>query len=344
MNTERPNLLYIHSDQHNPAVSGCYGDPLVKTPNLDRLADRGTIFSNAYCPSPVCVPSRMSMLTGRFPYENEVWTNSHTLDSAIPTLAHAMGMAGYHPILVGRMHAIGPDQLHGYRERLIGDHCSNYHGGLPPDHGMLEGTQGPQRVSLQKSGTGQNSYQVHDEYVTAATVDFLNKIGTKNRSGLAEEPFCLTVGFMLPHQPFVARPDDYKTYAGRVKMPKHPAPYSDTLHPFFKWWREKSGTEHVPDQEVLRSRTAYWALVTCVDSMIGEIIDALDRNGLAQNTAIVYSSDHGEQVGEHGLWWKQTLYEDSARVPAIVSWPGTLPQGVHSDRVISQIDLNAYAD
>ncbi len=98
----RPNLLYIHSDQHGPSVTGCYGDPLVQTPNLDGLAAKGTVFTNAYCPSPVCVPSRMSMLTGRYPYENEVWANNHVLDSGIPTFAHAMGAAGYRPVLINR--------------------------------------------------------------------------------------------------------------------------------------------------------------------------------------------------------------------------------------------------
>ena len=119
----RPNLLYIHSDQHNPYVTGCYGDSLVDTPHLDALAARGVTLENTYCPSPICVPSRMSMLSGRYPHENAVWTNSHMLDSSIPTFAHAMGAGGYRPVLVGRMHAVGPDQLHGYAERLVGDGC-----------------------------------------------------------------------------------------------------------------------------------------------------------------------------------------------------------------------------
>ena len=107
----RPNLLYIHSDQHNPYVTGCYGDSLVDTPHLDALAARGVTLENTYCPSPICVPSRMSMLSGRYPHENAVWTNSHMLDSSIPTFAHAMGAGGYRPVLVGRMHAVGPIRM-----------------------------------------------------------------------------------------------------------------------------------------------------------------------------------------------------------------------------------------
>lgn len=341
MQNQRPNLLYIHSDQHNPYVTGCYGDPLVQTPNLDKLAAEGIVFENVYCPSPICVPSRMSMLSGRFPYENNVWTNSHILDSAIPTFAHAMGAAGYNPVLIGRMHAVGPDQLHGYTERLVGDHGPNHPGGRGVDHGELSGTAGPARVSLEKSGSGQSAYQVHDEDVTAATVDYLNRLGVRKRAGLQNEPFSISVGFMLPHQPFVARKEDYEIYEGRMSLPKNPEPYSDKLHPYFCWWREKCGIKEVTEDEILRARTAYWGLVTRMDIMIGEILTALRQNGLDQNTVILYSSDHGEQVGEHGLWWKQTFYEHSVKVPAILSWRGNLPEGVRCARIISALDLNA---
>ena len=341
---DRPNLLYLHSDQHSPFVLGCAGDPLVQTPNLDRLAARGTVLEAAYCPSPICVPSRMSSLTGRHPHENRVWTNSHVLDSGIPTLAHAMGAAGYRPVLIGRMHAVGPDQLHGYAERLVGDHGPNQVGGPGADHGMLSGTAGPARVSLEKSGPGQSAYQVHDEDVTAATVHYLDRLGVRRRaSRQAEdsEPFSLSVGFMLPHQPFVARRQDYDLYAGRMTLPRKPEAFSDDLHPFLRMWRSGCGIEEVTDEEALRARAAYWALVTRLDALIGQILEALDRNGLADNTLIVYSSDHGEQVGEHGLWWKQTFYEESVRVPAIVSWPGVLPEGQRCARVVSALDLNA---
>ena len=140
----RPNVLYIQSDQHNASVTGCYGDAVVRTPNLDGLAARGVVMDAAYCASPICVPSRMSLITGRYPYENEVWTNDHILDSAIPTYAHSMGAAGYRPVQIGRMHFNGPDQLHGFAERLVGDHSPNYIGSpRPVDHGALEGTRGP---------------------------------------------------------------------------------------------------------------------------------------------------------------------------------------------------------
>ena len=339
--SQRPNLLYIHSDQHSPFVMGAAGDPLVQTPNLDRLAEAGVLLDACYCPSPICVPSRMSALTGRYPHENRVWTNSHILDSAIPTLAHAMGAGGYRPALVGRMHAVGPDQYHGYAERLVGDHGPNQPGGRGADHGQLSGTAGPARVSLTRSGPGQSAYQVHDEDVTAAAVHWLDRYGVRRRAGQETEPFSLSVGFMLPHQPFVARQQDYALYEGCMTMPRTPEPFSDRLHPHIRAWREGCGIVEVAEDEILRARTAYWALVTCMDRLIGQILEALCANGLEEDTLIIYTSDHGEQVGEHGLWWKQTFYEDSSRVPAILSWPGRLPQGDRCARVCSGLDLNA---
>jgi choline-sulfatase len=339
--TQRPNLLYIHTDQHNPYVTGCYGDPLVQTPNLDRLAADGVVFENCYCPSPICVPSRMAMLSGRHPYQNGVWTNSHILDSGIPTLAHAMGAAGYHPVLIGRMHSVGPDQLHGYVERLVGDHSPNHIGGAGVARGVLDGTAGPDRISLVNSGSGQMAYQVHDEYVAAATVDFLNRLGVQLRCDGQLQPFSISVGFMLPHPPYVARREDFEVYRDRIQPPEKPAPFDQVKHPFLRAWRTHTGIEDVPSEEILRARAAYWGLVHRVDVLVGQILGALHANGLADNTLIVYSSDHGDMQGEHGLWWKHVFYEESVKVPLILSWPGVISPGQRCSRVASALDVNA---
>ncbi len=337
----RPNLLYIHTDQHSPHVTGCYGDPLVETPNLDRLAAGGALFENAYCSSPICVPSRMAMLSGRHPYQNDCWTNEHILDSGIPTIAHAMGAAGYRPALAGRMHSLGPDQLRGYAERFVGDHSPNHLGNRGPDRGVLEGTAGPQRISLQKSGPGQMGYQVHDEDVTAAAVDFLNRQGVQKRAGLLAQPFSLTVGLMMPHPPYVARAEDYDRYAAGMTLPRKPGPFASVAHPHLRWWRTKTGIEEVTDAEILRARAAYWGLVHRVDCLVGEILAALNANGFGEDTLIVYTSDHGDMQGEHGLWWKHVFYEESVRVPLIVNWPGVVPPGQRSQRVVSALDVAA---
>lgn len=341
MTHSRPNLLYIHTDQHSPHVTGCYGDPLVETPNLDRLAAGGALFENVYCCSPICVPSRMAMLSGRHPHQNDCWTNEHVLDSGIPTLAHAMGAAGYRPALAGRMHSLGPDQLRGYAERFVGDHSPNHLGNRGPDRGVLEGTAGPDRISLQKSGPGQMGYQVHDEDVTAAAVDFLNRQGVQKRAGLLSQPFSLTVGLMLPHPPYVARREDYERYAAGMTLPRKPAPFESVTHPHLRWWRTKTGIEAVTEAEILRARTAYWGLVHRVDCLVGEILAALSANGFADDTLIVYTSDHGDMQGEQGLWWKHVFYEESVRVPLIVNWPGIVPAGQRRSEVVSALDVTA---
>ena len=339
--TTRPNLLYIHTDQHSPHVTGCYGDRLVETPNLDRLAAGGALFENVYCPSPICVPSRMAMLSGRHPYQNDCWTNEHILDSGIPTIAHAMGAAGYRPVLAGRMHSLGPDQLRGYAERFVGDHSPNHLGSKGPSRGVLNGTAGPQRISLQNSGPGQSGYQVHDEDVTAAAVDFLNRQGVQKRAGLLAQPFSLTVGLMLPHPPYVARAADYNRYADRMTLPRKPAPFASVTHPHLRWWRTGTGIEEVTEAEILRARAAYWGLVHRVDCLVGEILAVLHANGFGEDTLIVYTSDHGDMQGEHGLWWKHVFYEESARVPLIVNWPGVVPAGQRRAEVVSALDVTA---
>jgi choline-sulfatase len=283
----------------------------------------------------------MSSLTGKHPYQNEVWTNQHILDSSIPTFAHAMGAAGYRPVIIGRLHILGPDQLHGYAERLVGDHGSNHIGGSAVDRGVLNGTAGPLRVSLEKSGPGQNAYQVHDEYVTAATIDYMKRLGVRKRSGQLDEPFNITVGLMLPHPPYVARRETYDLYREQITMPSKPEPFSDDLHPFLRWWRQHTGIPEIGEEEILRSRAAYWGLVTEVDTMIGQIVSALHENDLAEDTLIVYSSDHGDMQGEHGLFWKHVFYEESVKVPLIVSWPGMIRGGQQSDRVVSALDVTA---
>jgi choline-sulfatase len=235
------------------------------------------------------------------------------------------------------MHFNGPDQLHGFTERFIGDHNPNHLGADEVDHGALHGTAGPNRISLKLSGHGLNSYQVHDETVAARTIEFLDEHAAKN----TDAPFALAIGMMLPHQPFVATKADYDEYKGKVPPPKNPKSFDEETHPYLKWWKSHAGLEDVTPKEVERTRTAYYALVTRLDTLLGNIFDTLEKHGLLENTLVIYTADHGEQIGEKGLWWKQIFYEDSVKVPAIISWPAKLPQGEKISRVTSQLDLNA---
>jgi choline-sulfatase len=333
MAATRPSLLFIFSDQHAQHVAGCYGDRHGATPHLDRLASEGVVFDNAYCPSPICVPSRMSMLTARHPSAQDCWTNDDFLASDRATWVHAAGAAGYRPILVGRLHAMGPDQLHGYVERTIGDHSPNFGGVARHDMGPLNDTNDPWRASLEISGPGQSSYQLKD--MDAAK----EACATLERLAGAREPFCLTVGLMLPHPPYVAWREDYAMFADEVGLPRHAPTPAAREHPWLAWWRGDRGIAETDAAQVRRARAAYWGLTRRMDLLIGDILATLERCGLADNTLVVYTSDHGDQLGERGLWWKHTFYDESAKVPLILRWPAGLPRGQRRAQVVNLLDV-----
>jgi choline-sulfatase len=215
-------------------------------------------------------------------------------------------------------------------------------GGASVDRGILDGTAGPDRISLVRSGSGQSAYEVHDEDVTAETIAYLNRLGVQKRAYGAIDPFSLSVGFMLPHAPFVARRRLFEHYRDRIPMPVHAWEYEQEAHPYIRAWREYTNImEAVPEAMVLAARAAYWALVHAVDEMVGRILAALEENDLAQNTLIVYTSDHGDMVGERGLWWKHVFYEGSARIPLIMNWPGVIAPGQRCAAVNSAVDVTA---
>lgn len=331
-----PNILFIFSDQHTRRVTGCYGDEVVKTPNLDRLAREGVRFDNAYCPSPICVPSRMSMLTSRWPHRQDCWANDDVLRSDLPTWLHGAGAAGYDPVLIGRMHAMGPDQLHGYASRLIGDHSPNYGGVARISMGVLEGTNNPTPVSVEKSGAGLSVYQTKDAETARAASDWLRGEGAAKQA--KGEAFCLTVGLMLPHAPYVADREAFEFYRDRIAAPRLGAEAGD--HEWYNWWRENRGVSDVSVEKRDAARAAYWALVHRMDEMIGEVLTALESIGAMDDTLIVYASDHGDHVGERDLWWKHTFYDESAKVPLIMRLPGRLPAGETRNQVVNLIDLS----
>ena len=175
--TRPPDILLLYSDQHASRIAGHAGDPVVRTPNLDALAAGGLRFTNAYCPSPICLPSRMSFLTGRAPSTQKCWTNRDILPSDVPTFAHSLGIAGYRTWLAGRLHSIGPDQTRGYVRREVGDHSPNWLGGAAHDLGPLNRANDPWRDSLTASGAGRSAYETYDGAVTDAAVDMLREAG-----------------------------------------------------------------------------------------------------------------------------------------------------------------------
>ena len=333
---DRPNVLVILSDQHSKHMLGAYGSSVVRTPNLDALAARGMRFESCYCPSPLCVPSRMSFMTGRTPSRNRCWSNHHTLSSAIPTWAHAMGVAGYETALVGRMHFIGPDQRHGFEKRPIGESFAGYLGAPRlggPLFGAIPGsTSGQIREGVEISGYGTTTYQALDDLVTDTACEYL----AEKANGSGSRPFAAVVGYVLPHCPFFCPKDLFDYYYERVDVPEHEADVPAAVRKF----RRLRGIEEPLSAERVRiARAAYFGLCEYMDRNIGRVLDALSASGLTENTLVVYASDHGESAGEHGCWWKANYYESSVGVPLIAALPGLVREGSESPRVCNLMDL-----
>lgn len=334
--TKRPSVVFIFSDEHAQQIAGCYGDRVVATPNIDRLAARGVTFDNAYTPSPLCVPARMSLLTGRLPSSQGCLANSDILRSDIPTFPQALSASGYQTVCIGRLHSLGPDQLRGFDRRLVGDAQGNWLGGNVLDLGRFNIANQPNRQSIEISGPGVNAFDEMDEATTDAAVEYLRDWSAQDQH---RRPFFMTVGYMFPHHPYVTRPEFFERYRGRVDAPRLPAPDPAHEHEYLAWWRSHCGIVDLSAEDVARARAAYYGMVEHMDQMIGRISAAVADSGFEDEILLIYSSDHGEQLGERGLWWKQTLYDQSAKVPLILSMPGVIPEGERRSQVVNLIDL-----
>jgi len=332
---QRPNLVVILSDQHSPHVGGYAGDRHARTPNLDRLAAEGTYLARTYCPAPLCVPSRMALMTGQYPSDLRVWTNASMLSSTVPTFAHQLALAGYETVLCGRMHFVGPDQRHGFESRLVGDVSGAVTG--VPETGLFEGVWDPAgcgqsaaALAAAACGPGQATYEVYDRDVTARAEAFLAA-----RSG-EDRPFCLVVGMLLPHNPYVCDPALFAHYL--AVLPEADTVPPETEHPAVQALRETRGLTGVDAGEARRARAAYYGLVETMDRNVGRVLAALEQSGLAANTHVVYTSDHGDLNGEHGMWAKSSFYDGSVGVPLIWRGPG-VRRGARCDQVTSLLDL-----
>jgi choline-sulfatase len=324
----RPNILLVMTDQHSRGVAGCYGDPIVETPHLDELALRGVLFENSYCNFPLCGPSRMCFISGKYATHIECWDNGAMLRSDIPTFAHALSRAGYDTLQCGRMEMRGPDQWHGFARRLLDD----MGGGSA---GTLAGAEKMHVKSIKMSGPGKNPAQLYDKYCLEKAGDFLEEYAASDQS----DPFCLVAGTALPHPPYVCPPHLFEKYFSKVAMPDLSQQHLEQLHPYHQRYRKNSEMNLATEFEIRRTRAAYYGLVEYLDQQVGALLQTLDKTGLRKNTLVIYTSDHGETAGQHGLFWKMSLLEGAVGVPLIFSLPGVLPEGVRRKTPVSLIDL-----
>ena len=329
----QPNIIFVLSDQHNPLIIGNHGDPFVRTPNLDRLTAEGTALDNCYCGSPLCVPSRSALLSGLLPHRTGIFTNFQALPSDQTTFVHALAIAGYDTVLAGRMHFVGPDQRHGFAERLVGDITPSTIGVGYDNYGVLRGTTGQNRVAATKSGPGRSAVLQYDEAVLAAACGYLEQRAETSK------PLFMTVGFYGPHCPFVCPHDLFEHYYETLP---HPEPLDDmrgALHPAVEKWLSNRGILDLDLDTIHRARAAYYGLIELMDQYVGRLRETIAATIGSENTLIIYSSDHGDMAGDKGMFWKSNMYEGSVRVPAIFHLPDAIPAGRRITGLTSLLDF-----
>jgi choline-sulfatase len=335
----RPNILFILTDQMTPFLTSPYGSRAAITPNLNRLAAEGTLFENAYCNSPLCVPSRNSMWSGLLPSRIAAYDNGSEFPSALPSIPYVLRSAGYRTAVAGKCHFIGPDQRHGFEDRLTPcifpagfDMTPDWRLGPVYNRGTsiqnMFRALGPSRWNRQLG---------FDQHAFDNSVDWIRQSVTGNKT----DPWFLTLALTQPHDPFTSTQECLDRYRN-VEIPA-PVQKGDIrrLSPTYEWFIIHHGIdrEAVPVEKVKEVRRNYLAMISWIDDKVGELLNELKRLDLDKNTVVVFSSDHGEMMGDYGQFSKRLLLEWSSRVPLIVRAPGRGPAGARVAAPVSLSDL-----
>ncbi len=339
---DRPNVLFLMSDDLNNML-GCYGDPLVKTPHIDRLAARGVRFERAYCTFPLCGPSRNSLLTGLYPNSTGIQANAQIFRQTIPaqvSLPQAFRLSGYFAARIGKLYHYNVPNSIGTNGH---DDPGSWELELNPA-GVDRLEEQPHIFSLtpgQFGGTlswfaSPKEDRYHTDGLMAEDAEWVLERCAKRK----DRPFFLAVGFFRPHTPYVAPRRPYFDWYPEEDMPVVQGVKEDqTDIPPAGLGSRKKEQDELTDELRRRCRQAYYASISFMDAQVGRVVDALDRLELAEDTIIVFTSDHGYHMGEHGLWQKMSLFEESARVPLLIVAPGVAAKGAAAKSPVSHIDL-----
>jgi choline-sulfatase len=346
MSPRRPNILLIVADQLAPHFLPAYGHRVTKTPHLDRIAEGGTVFDAAYTNSPLCVPGRAALFTGRLPSKVGVYDSAGDLRSTEPTMAHYLRGLGYHTVISGKCHFIGVDQMHGFEDRTTSDICP-----AEPiwfSHWDRDGERPlPWYHTFDNVKTGglaeRSTQQDHDDNVAFTARQWLYDWRRGGGRDAERRPFFMHLSFTHPHDPYVTP----KRYWDRfrdddIDMPVTPYQAYEDRDPYGQWLHRHydRGEIEVTEDDIRRARHAYYGSIALVDDHIGSVLDTLEGMGELENTAIVFTADHGDMLGERGQWYKMSPFERSARVPTMISLPGTDQRG-RRDTPTSNADLLA---
>ncbi len=320
---QRTNILVVMVDQLNPAFLPIHGHPLVQAPVLSALAARGAVFDNAYCNAPLCSPSRTAFMTGCLPSRTGGYDNAAEFRADVPTFAHYLRRMGYRTLLAGKMHFCGPDQMHGFEERLTTDI-------YPADYGWTPDWDAPgerpewyhSMSSVTEAGLCVRTNQIDfDEEVVFAAERALYD----HARGPDRRPFLMVASLTHPHDPFAITREFWDLYDhARVDLPRVRA--ADVpLDPHTARLRHVCAMDAVTptDDQVRNARHAYYGAISFCDRNLGVLLRALERTGLADTTAVVFLGDHGEMLGERGLWYKMSFFEGAARVPLVIAPAGS---------------------
>ncbi|MBZ8135474.1 choline-sulfatase [Afifella sp. IM 167] len=324
----RMNILVIMVDQLNGTLFPDGPAPFLKVPHLAELAAASLRFNANYTASPLCAPARAAFMSGCLPSRTGVYDNAAEFPSSLPTFAHLLRRAGYRTCLSGKMHFVGPDQLHGFEERLTTDV-------YPADFGWTpDWTRPNERIdwwyhnlsSVTEAGVAEITNQLEfDDEVAHFARQRLYDFARDGDGTAAGRPFCLTVSFTHPHDPYFARRRFFDLYRDEdIPMPEVKIAFED-LDPHSQRLLRSCDHERfdITEAHVRRARHAYFAAISYLDAQIGSILDVLKDCRFDDNTAVVFTSDHGDMLGERGLWFKMSFFEGSARVPLLLKLPGS---------------------
>jgi choline-sulfatase len=330
------NVVLIMSDEHSRRVLGAYGNTFVRSPSLDALAAAGTLFENAYCNCPICVPSRASFATGRYVHKIGCWDNAFPYRGTPSSWGHRLHETGHRCDSIGKLHYRGSDDPNGFDNEILPLHVLKGEGDI---QGMLRRpppTRDTTRQLAGDAGAGESTYLKYDRNIRDEAIRWL-KDAARDRP---DKPWCLFVSFVCPHFPLVAPPEFFNLYdLAKLPLPplRDPAEFPD--HPVLRKLREVQNYEdHFRDEEHVRiAVAAYYGMVSFLDDNIGRITRTLEKTGLAGNTLIVYTSDHGDNLGTRTFWGKSNMYEESVGVPLILKGPG-IPAGRRVATPVSLVD------
>ncbi len=334
------NLLVIMSDEHSPQVMGCAGHPDVLTPNVDALAASGTRFANATCASPICVPARAALATGRHIFETGYWDNTDAYDGRTPSWHHALRGAGHEVVSIGKLHYRGWEgDDYGFSESLLPMHI---HGGRGEVKMLLRdppASIGDGSNMLNSARPGESDYTRYDQQITDRAIDWLEAHG---RASAGDKPWVLAVNLVAPHFPLTVPERFFDLYRDKpLRMPKgYRFGIDEQAHPFLQQYARHSGynLHFKTEADVHRALCGYYGLVSYLDDQVGRILRALEQAGLASDTRVAYLSDHGDNVGSRGLWGKSTMHAESVGIPLILRGDD-VPAGRVEAAAVSHIDI-----